>query len=81
MEQAILSGIKRNIANDKKVSSQEHVIILIVPAAKKRASKYVKQNTTEMKTEIENPTLFVDFNVFLLVIGRSRYKFSKKHKA
>ena len=81
MEQAILSRIKRNIENDKKVSSQEHVIILTVPAAKKRASKYMKQNTTEMKTEIENPTLFVDFNVFLLVIGRSRYKFSKKHKA
>ena len=81
MEQAILSRIKRNIENDKKVSSQEHVIILTVPAAKKRASKYMKQNTTEMKTEIENPTLFVDFNVFLSVIGRSRYKFSKKHKA
>lgn len=55
---------------------------MIVPIAKNRASKYMKQNMTEMKSEIEeNPTLFVDFSVFLLVIGRSGYKYSQIHKA
>ena len=81
MEQAILSGIKKNNANDKKVNSQKHIIILIVPIAMNRTSKYMKQNMTEMKSEIENPTLFVDFNVFLLVIGRSGHKYSQIHKA
>lgn len=77
MEEGILWEIKRDITDDNRVSFQEHIKILIVPSAKNRPSKYTKKNMTEMKSEIENSTIFGDVNIFPSIIDINRHKFSK----